>query len=236
MTLITIPDSVTSIGNSAFSSCKKLTEIKIGNGVTNIGSSAFYDCTGLTSITVSSENTEYHSQGNCLIDTKNKVLIFGFNTSVIPTDGSVTSIGNSAFSGCTGLTSITIPNSVTSIGSSVFYNTAYYNNKSNWVDGVLYIGNYLIKAKNLFSGNYTIKPGTKYIAPYAFSGCKSLTSVTIPNSVTNINRYAFNNCTDLTSITFNGTMAQWNAIAKDSSWDTNTGSYTIHCTDGDIKK
>ncbi len=84
---------VTSIGSSAFYDCSGLTSVTIGDGVTNIGNSAFYGCSGLTSITVNKGNTKYHSEGNCLIETENKRLIFGFKESIIPTDGSVTSIG-----------------------------------------------------------------------------------------------------------------------------------------------
>ena len=119
-TSIIIPDSVTSIGSNAFRGCTGLTSVTIGNSVTSIGSSAFSYCTGLTSITVAKGNTKYHSAGNCLIETESKTLIAGFKNSIIPTDGSVTSIGYAAFGGCTGLTSVTIPNSVTSIGQAAF--------------------------------------------------------------------------------------------------------------------
>ena len=80
--------------------------------------------------------------------------------SVVIEDG-VTTIGDLAFYSCYSLTSVTIPDGVTSIGSSAFYNTAYYNNSSNWENNVLYIGNYLIDAREYLSGSYTIKDGTK---------------------------------------------------------------------------
>ena len=67
-------------------------------------------------------------------------------------------------------------------------------------------------------------------------GCTGLTSITIPNSVTSIGDGAFSACTKLISITFKGTKKQWNAILKGSQWNYKTGSYTIHCTDGDISK
>ena len=123
-----IPSSLKSVtvtgGNilySAFRDCTGLTSVTIPDSVTSIGDGAFYGCTGLTSITVVEGNSKYHSAGNCLIETATNTLILGCKTSVIPTDGSVTSIGSPAFQNCTGLTSVTIPDSVTSIGSYAFY-------------------------------------------------------------------------------------------------------------------
>ena len=120
LTSVTIGNSVTSIGEWAFSGCSGLTSITIPDSVTSIGDRAFESCE-LTSIIVVEGNSKYHSVGNCLIETATKTLILGCKTSAIPTDGSVTSIGYEAFRGCTGLTSITIPDSVTSIGVAAFY-------------------------------------------------------------------------------------------------------------------
>ena len=114
---------------------------------------------------------------------------------------SVTSIGYRAFYDCSSLTSVTIGESVTSIGEDAFYNTGIYNNKSNWESKVLYIDNCLIDAEGSISGAYTIKENTRLIANYAFAYCTSLTSVTIPNSVTSIGGHAFEGCTSLTSVT-----------------------------------
>ena len=118
--LITIPNSVTSIGGSAFSDCSGLTSITIPNSVTSIGYGAFSYCIGLTSITVENGNTRYDSRNNCnaIIEAATNTLIAGCQNTTIP--NSVTSIGEYAFYGCSGLTSITIPNGVTSIGDWAF--------------------------------------------------------------------------------------------------------------------
>ena len=193
---VTIPDSVTSIGWWAFEGCVGLTQVTIGSGVTTICNSAFEDCTGLKMIAVAPGNPVYQSTGNCLIEKESKKMILGCSISVIPADGSVTSIGNSAFSGCTGLTSITIPDSVTSIGEDAFSGCVGLTQVTIG-SGVTSIG------KSAFSGctdltQVTIGSGVTSIGMLAFKGCTSLASVTIPDSVTSIGDSAFSGCKNVT--------------------------------------
>ena len=134
LTSITIPKGIVRIGKLAFAECSSLTSITIPKTVTQIdcggmyigdnyyGGHLFTHCPRLTSIVVEEGNPRYKTtqNGNGIIDKKTNTLIAGDQTTIIP--DSVTSIGESAFSNCDALTSITIPNSVTSIGMYAFCN------------------------------------------------------------------------------------------------------------------
>ena len=225
LTSVTIGNSVTSIGYDAFYDCTGLTSIdvnenntkyssingilfnkdqstiiyypariksqtyEIPNSVTSIGAKAFSYCSGLTSVTIPNSVTSIGA--DAFYDCR------GLTSVTIP--NSVTSIGAGAFSNCYRLTSVTMGNSVTSIGAGAFSDTPWYNNQP---DGLMYIYNVAYKYKGTMPDNTSIilKDGTVSITDGAFSDCKGLTSVTIPNSVTSIGSMAFIRCTNLTSL------------------------------------
>ena len=128
LTSIVLPNSVTTIGSYAFSGCSGLTSVTIPNSVSSIGICSFAYCTGLTVINVDAGNKSYTSVDGVLYN-KNLTEIIQYpagkpgTTFSIP--NSVTTIGDSAFSGCHSLTSVTIPNSVTSIGDWAFNDCAH---------------------------------------------------------------------------------------------------------------
>ena len=218
-------NSVTSIGKAAFGECTGLTSVTIPDSVTSIGYGAFSGGSGLTSITVADGNTKYHSSGNCLIETASKTLILGCKTSVIPSNGSVTSIGKAAFGECTGLTSVTIGNSVTSIGAGAFNGCSGLTSITipdsvtsigagafesctglmtvNWNATATSAGSYDYPIFKDCSNLATVNIGynVKIIPSYAFYNCTGLTSITIPDSVTSIGTSTFYGCNGLTSVT-----------------------------------
>ncbi len=200
LTSVTIPNTVTLIGNSAFSGCDSLTSLTLGNSVISIGDSAFGYCSSLTNITFP----------NSLITIAGYAFSGCTSLTSIPLGTNLTTIGDAAFDSCTGLTSVTIPGSVTNIGDLAFSRctnltviavdaaSTHYSSQ----DGVL-----LDKTRTtlvLFPGGkagpYLIPNGVTNIASFAFFACANLTTITIPNTLMGIGFAAFMQCAGLTAI------------------------------------
>ena len=189
----------------AFEGCTSLKSVKIPDTVKIIDEDAFHGCTSLTNVSISNSVTSIHNDAFYGCTSLTSVSI----------PNSVAIIGDLAFAGCSKLKSIYIPGN-SMISSSAFNGTEYAKTPGNWSDGVLYVGNHLIKAQattittvdtsgkyfNIpgVSGSYIVRNGTIDIASSAFKNCKNLTSVTIPESVRLINLEAFEGCESLISI------------------------------------
>ena len=220
---ITIPEGVTFIGALAFSGCSGLTSLTIPASVTSISSNAFSGCDGLTSVTTNTNaNLSYASI--CFIKdgityqvlNKNTVSVVANNYNysgevVIPEYVSfgntfITSIDANAFSYCSDLTAVTIPNSITSIGNETF---SYCTNLTK----VTLNSNAIVSASYAMNINLCTKFGTQVteyilgenvtaIGRFAFYHCDGLTSVTIPEGVTSIGEYAFLQCSNVQEFIF----------------------------------
>lgn len=171
LTNISLPESLLYIGDYAFYNCS-FTNITIPNSVDSIGLNPFAGCSDINQIVVSSGNSVYNSGydsrngSNAIIKTANNALISGCKNTTIPY--TVVSIENSAFYGCSSLSSISIPNTVNSIGEAAFKNCSSLAN---------------INIPNTITS----------IQASTFANCTSLINLIIPNTVTTINAYAFEN-------------------------------------------
>ncbi|MBR3438445.1 MAG: leucine-rich repeat protein, partial [Clostridia bacterium] len=221
---------VTKIGSSAFSGCKALTGVTIPAGVTSISGNAFAGCKGLERISVAQDNSVYHSSGNCLIETAGKTLIAGCKNSVIPDDGSVTSIGADAFRDCVAPGTLIIPEGVTSIGIRSFRNCSGLKNivipdsVTNLPGGdTLLLGSPFLNCKSL--ENVTIGSGVTEIRMNTFCGCGNLKTLTLSNTVRSISSLAFDDCDSLTDVYYDGTVSEWKRVNVS---DQNVKNATVH--------
>jgi len=198
---VTIPGSVTNIGNSAFQSCVNLTNAMISNGLTSAGDFSFQYCSRLAGLTIPASLT---SIGDDAFDS-----CVSLTNITIP--GSVTNIGANAFFSCSSLAGVAIPASITNIGASAFEGCALMtaitvdaqNPVYSSLNGVLFDTNQstLIEYPGGLGGPYAIPGSVTSIGEFAFASCAGLTGITLSKSVTNIGAGAFEDCAGLTGLT-----------------------------------
>ncbi len=216
---ITFDGDVTTIGDGAFYNCGSLTSVTMPNSVTTIGHSAFNDCDNLLNVILSENLTEIGNYVFCYcyelndITLPNSLIKIGERAfaycreleSITLPDG-LTTIGTYAFRDCDSLVSVTIPNSVTELGESAFSccdNLVEFKGKYAADGGrcLIYNNIFISFANGCGVTDYNIPAGIIRVGRYAFSGCHSLNSVVIPNSVKVIEGWAFAYCRKLESIT-----------------------------------
>ncbi|MGN1061024.1 MAG: leucine-rich repeat protein, partial [Candidatus Coproplasma sp.] len=239
-TQVTLRDDTVGIADYAFYECTALTSITIPDGVTEIGNSAFYNCSSLTTITIPDSVTQigdYAFDSNCPIESATipaNVISYIPKSklkTVIITDGE---IERSAFDSYTSLESVTIGSGVTGIGENAFYNTAIYNDETNWVDGILTIDGWVVAVKSnanvVFSEKLRYAKGILDNVTYTYKGVtytgytltgvedKSIEILVIPDTITEVAEKAFDGCTSLIavyfpeSVTTIGNYAFWGCI------------------------
>lgn len=213
--VVKVPEGVTSIGSSAFSSCRSLVSVTLPETLLSIGNQAFYGCSSLTSVTMQGKLT---SIGDA-------AFYACISLPAVTLPESVTSIGSSVFYDCRSLDSVRLPDGVISIGSNSFekIRPAIVKPGSSAETTCCQIGTYFIQAGNddfVIRGTLDSTTGekkldvVKYIGTAtevtvpsgvisvsgAFEGCGTLTSVTLPEGLTTIGYYAFKDCSSLSTV------------------------------------
>lgn len=253
---VTLPGSLRIIGHNAFSNCTALNTITLKKGLTTIESYAFLNCSSLLDITlpatvtyvgyevfdecyslnnifVETGNPSYTSVGGVLYSKDMTVLVryplAKSSRSYAVPDG-VKELSMGAFADVWSLLDITLPDTITKIGLDAFFGSSLYHDKSRISDGCLYLGNYLILAKDETMKTCTVREGTRliadgamvftdclqevilpegllYIGENAFSWCDMLDTIYLPASVIDIGGSAFYECNKLDLVFYSGSEA-----------------------------
>lgn len=242
ITEVLIPKSVKNIGPQIFHKASNLHTVYYNSGYGS-QDNQFLNLEHITKIVFGGSQVPYSALSKHtyvktveILDSVTLINMYAFNgctglTNITIPD-SVTQIETNAFTGCSNLTSINLPESITKIGPYSFASCSSLESLiipasvTNW-------------SYNTFSNctnlkNVVINSNVTRIQSQTFYYCKNLTSITIPSSVIKIEGSALFGCSSLKDIYYDGTKDDWSIVVKERDWDGDTGSYTVHCTDGDI--
>jgi len=210
LTSITIPSSITVIENSAFWACQNLATVNLPNSLLCISNHAFEYCDALNSVSIPNSVISigyeafkgtgwYENQPDGLLYLDGWLIGYKGEqpTSTLNIPEGTRGVGSFAFYDCGNLTSITIPHSLKGIGSWAFKGTEWLQQYNG---NIVYHDNWLISCDVTFTGAFVIPDGTVGIGDAAFSVCRGITSVTIPNSVKSIGCEAFESCIEMTEV------------------------------------
>lgn len=213
MTSLTIPDSVTNIGEGAFDGCRSLSNVKLGSGITTIDKYAFARCSSLESIDLPSAlknigtGAFYGCSNIRRFDLPDSVTSIGSRAfdrcealSYFKYPASLSSTGGNLFVNDANLTSISVPAGVTSLASEVFEGSKYLTSVE-LPSSLQTIGSYAFRNCTGLTG-VNLPAGLKTIRYYAFYGCTGIKSFDLPDGITNIGEYAFGGIPDLESINY----------------------------------
>ena len=184
---VVIPNKVETLGDCAFKNCSNLSSVRLGSGLLSIGYSAFEGCSNLTGIVIPASVTDIDY--SAFKNLKNLTsVIFEPNSNLVNLGKNYS--GDGVFQGCTGLTTMVIPDKVVTLQRETFSGCT--------------------SLESVTVGNHVVT-----INSYAFNGCIILKEIVLPKALTTVESNAFKNCTALQTVKFTGTQAKWESLKSD---------------------
>ena len=191
------PDSLTSLSNYVFMGCSSLRRVRFGKDLEAFSRGTFTNCAALEILECSTANPYFRAAGNCVIRRTDASVVLGCKGSIIPADGSVKAVSPNAFQGTRGLTKIDIPNDVKSIGKFAFSECSDLAEITlpDSITEIVYASFGATAVKQI-----DIPVTVKSLS--GFNDCKKLEAAPIPDGVEEIVDYAFTYCVSLKEARF----------------------------------